>query len=116
MLVSRTPRTDGWEEVSMTSFPPSLHLHRAVCPVQACKDKLKMLNKSITYVQLYFKVLIIALIKADFHRYTWRKQMIFNIQEHYWEAGRMRIPVRGGMRIMPQATLFWESAEIILQK
>lgn len=26
------------------------------------------------------------------------------------------LPVRGGFRIKPQATLFWESAEIILQK
>lgn len=50
MLVSITPRTDGWEEMGTTSFPLSLHLHRAVCPVQPCKDKLKMLNKSITYV------------------------------------------------------------------
>lgn len=60
--------------------------------------------------------MIIALIKADFHRYTRRKQIISNIQEHYWEARRMWIPVGGGMRIKPQATLFWESAEIILQK
>lgn len=50
MLVSRTPRTDGWEEMGTTSFPPSLHLHWAVCPVQPRKDKQKMLNKSITHV------------------------------------------------------------------
>lgn len=40
----------GWEEMGTTSFPPSLHLRWAVPPVQLCKDKLKMLNKSIIYV------------------------------------------------------------------
>lgn len=54
MLVSTTPRTDGWEELGPTSLPPSLHWHWAVCPVQPCKDKQMMLSKSITHVLTLF--------------------------------------------------------------
>lgn len=50
MPVPRTPGTDGWEEMGTTSFPAPLHLRWAVPPVQLCKDKLKTLNKSITYI------------------------------------------------------------------
>lgn len=42
--MSRTPGTDGWEEMGTAGFPPSLHLRWAVPPVQLCEDKLKMLN------------------------------------------------------------------------